>query len=82
VRTSEIRTLMLILALGIFTSALVQSPTQAQAERAAVPYPTAATPGAIDRGELSAQSGTVPISVTCGPSPMRTSGRTDQRDNA
>jgi subtilase family serine protease len=50
--------LMLLLVLGILPSAM------AQTEAAAVPYPNAATPKAIDVGEFTALSATTPISVT------------------
>ena len=52
------RTGFLILFLGL---AMLPSAT---AQHAALPYPNAATPKAIDLGELKAQSGTTPISVT------------------
>ena len=49
--------LIALLALGACSSALAQ-------ERRAVPYPTAETPKAIDRGALAAQPDAAPISVT------------------
>jgi len=53
---------ILFLLLGILPSAMAQSPAVA---KQAVPYPTAATPKAIDRGELKAQpEAATPISVT------------------
>ncbi|MGA9391791.1 MAG: S53 family peptidase [Candidatus Sulfotelmatobacter sp.] len=58
-RTSRIRFLMLFLVLGVLPSALAQT-----AAHAALPYPNATTPKAIDHGELKAQSGTTPISIT------------------
>ena len=50
--------LMSLLVLGMLPSAM------AQTESAAVPYPNAATPKAIDVGEFTTLSGTTPISVT------------------
>jgi hypothetical protein len=58
-RTSRIGFLMLFLVLGVLPSAMAQT-----AAHAALPYPDAATPTAIDLGELKAQSGTTPISIT------------------
>jgi kumamolisin len=52
------RFLLLILALGIAPSVM------AQTAALAVPYPSKATPQAIDVGELSARSGNTPISAT------------------
>jgi kumamolisin len=52
---------MLCLVLGMLSSAIAQT---SAAAHAAVPYPDAATPKAIDLGELKTQSGTTPISVT------------------
>jgi kumamolisin len=52
---------------GFVTSFLVLgllSGAMAQTTRTAVPYPTQKTPEAIDRGALSAESGTTPLSVT------------------
>ncbi len=57
--TSRSTILILFLALGMLPSAMAQT-----AARAGVPYPTAATPAAVDLGELSAQTGTTPMSVT------------------
>ncbi len=62
--TSKIGILLLILAVGLVPCALAQTKTEALANHSAVPYPTADTPKAIDRGELSAQPGAAPISVT------------------
>lgn len=50
--------LLLSLALGMLPSAM------AQTEGAALPYPNAATPKAIDRGELAVESETTPVSIT------------------
>jgi len=50
---------MTLLTLGMLSSAVAQA-----AGHVALPYPSAATPKAIDRGALKAQSGTTPISVT------------------
>jgi kumamolisin len=58
-RTSRIGFLMLFLVLGVLPSAMAQT-----AAHAALPYPDAATPTAIDLGELKAQSATTPISIT------------------
>ena len=54
-RTPKIRFLMLFLALGLLPSAIAQT---------AKPYPTAATPKAVDLGALTVQSGATPISIT------------------
>lgn len=51
--------LTFVLALGSVSSTLATT-----AEHAAVPYPSAATPRAIDRGELAALSGATPVSIT------------------
>ncbi|MGC1107183.1 MAG: S53 family peptidase [Candidatus Acidiferrales bacterium] len=59
-RISRIGIPVLILVLGTLSSAFAQTPTQ----RVAVPYPTTATPKAIDRGALTTVSGTTPLSVT------------------
>ncbi|MGA2849552.1 MAG: S53 family peptidase [Terracidiphilus sp.] len=48
-----------VLALGVFASIPAQS-----LEPVSVPYPTSATPTAIDRGSLAAQGDAAPISVT------------------
>jgi kumamolisin len=56
VKTSKTGFLMLFFVLGILSSAMAQ--------HVALPYPDAATPKAIDLGELKEQSGTTPISVT------------------
>jgi kumamolisin len=50
---------MLLLALGVLPSVMVPAPAHA-----GVPYPRIDTPRAIDLGELKAQSGTTPMSVT------------------
>ncbi|MGA8215895.1 MAG: S53 family peptidase [Candidatus Sulfotelmatobacter sp.] len=50
--------LMFFLALGSFSSAM------AETMDSALPYPTEKTPVAIDRGPLTAESGTIPISIT------------------
>jgi subtilase family serine protease len=55
---------MLLLALGMLPGAMAQTAAVATAARAALPYPSAATPKAIDQGELKLQSGATPISVT------------------
>jgi kumamolisin len=51
------RLLSSLLALGTLSSALAATP-------AALPYPTAQTPQAVDVGELAVQSANTPISVT------------------
>ncbi|MGA2217333.1 MAG: S53 family peptidase [Terracidiphilus sp.] len=53
------RILTALLVLGACVSALAESP-----EQRAVPYPTAATPKAIDRGSLASQPDSAPISAT------------------
>jgi kumamolisin len=59
VRTWKFVCLVLVLILGILPSVKGQT-----SRREALPYPTAATPEAIDRGELAAQAGAAPVSVT------------------
>jgi kumamolisin len=59
VRTWKFVCLMLVLILGTLPRAKGQT-----SRGGALPYPTAATPKAIDRGELAAQAGTGPVSVT------------------
>ena len=58
-RISKLFFLTLFLSLALLPSAKAQA-----ADKAAVPYPDATTPKAIDRGELKAQPGVAPISVT------------------
>ena len=62
-KASTIGSLTLILLLGAAPTAVAQTSSEG-ARQVAVPYPTAETPKAIDRGELSAQPGSAPISVT------------------
>jgi kumamolisin len=50
--------------LTLATLALLLSGLMSAAAQAGVPYPTAATPSAIDRGELKTLAGATPISVT------------------
>jgi kumamolisin len=50
---------MLLLMLGMVSSAKAQTTTHT-----ALPYPTATTPQAIDSGPLTAESGTTPLSIT------------------
>jgi kumamolisin len=64
VKTSKSGFLMLFLVLGIVPSAMAQTVAAVTGGQAAVPYPSSATPKAIDLGALGAQSGTAPISVT------------------
>jgi kumamolisin len=64
VRTSKTGFLMLFLVLGMLPSTMAQTAAVVTAAHAALPYPNAATPRAIDLGALKAQSGTTPISVT------------------
>ena len=52
--------LLLLLILGILPVAMAQNPT----ERTALPYPTADTPPAVDRGALKDLAGSTPITVT------------------
>ena len=63
-KASKIGILTLIFVLGILPSALAQTASEEPRARVAAPYPTLETPKAIDRGQLSAQLGTTPISVT------------------
>lgn len=58
-RSWKARFLMFFLVLGFFSSATAETATHT-----ALPYPTAATPQAIDRGALTAESGTIPLSIT------------------
>jgi kumamolisin len=58
-RTWKARSLMFLLVYGLFSSAMGETAAQT-----ALPYPTAKTPGAIDRGAFTAESGTTPISIT------------------
>jgi kumamolisin len=53
------RFLMFFLALGLFSRAMAETATHS-----ALPYPTEKTPQAIDRGALTAESGTTPLSIT------------------
>jgi kumamolisin len=57
-KTWNARFVMFFLALGLFSSAVAETP------HAALPYPTEKTPRAIDRGALTAESGTTPLSIT------------------
>ena len=57
-RTWKSGFVMSFLVLGLFSSAM------AQTTHNALPYPTSGTPKAIDRGALTAESGTTPLSVT------------------
>jgi len=50
---------MFFLVLGWFSSAMAETPTHT-----ALPYPTEKTPKAIDRGELTAESGRALLSLT------------------
>lgn len=63
-KTSKTGILTLILMLGTVPSAMAQTSAEGPAGRVALPYPTAKTPKAIDRGELSAQPDAAPLSVT------------------
>ncbi len=56
--------LSFIFVLGMLPCAMAQSPTEANEQRAAVPFPNSATPKPIDLGELKMLSGAAPISVT------------------
>jgi kumamolisin len=64
VKPLKIGILTLIFVLGMLASAMAQTDTEEPTGRAAVPYPTAATPKAIDRGALAAEPGTTPLSIT------------------
>src|SRR3974390_43487 len=57
-RTSKIGLLVVVSVLALVSSAL------AQTERRALPYPNRTTPTAVDVGELKAQVGSEPMSVT------------------
>jgi kumamolisin len=59
VRTWNARFLIFLLVLGFFPSVMAEIATHT-----ALPYPTANTPKAIDRGKLSDESGTTPFSIT------------------
>jgi kumamolisin len=59
VKTWRAGFLMLFLVLGLYSSAMAQTATHA-----ALPYPTEKTPKGIDRGALTAESGTTPLSIT------------------
>ena len=63
-RTSKTGFLMLLLVLGMLTSAMTLPAAAETTAHAALPYPNAETPKAIDRGELTAQSGPTQLSVT------------------
>jgi len=56
--------LMMCLVLGMLPNAMAQTASVATAPHAALPYPTPATPTALDLGPLTAQSGATPISIT------------------
>ncbi len=58
-RTWRAGFLTFFLVLGLFSSAMAETAAQT-----ALPYPTEKTPLAIDRGTLTAESGTTPISIT------------------
>jgi len=55
---------MLLLVLAMLPNAMAQTAALETAAHAALPYPDATTPKAIDRGEFKAQQGTTPMSVT------------------
>ncbi len=63
-RTLKTGLLTLCLTLGTLSSASAQTAAAVMGHRAALPYPTAETPNAIDLGPLTARTGTTPISVT------------------
>jgi len=56
--------LTMFLVLGMLANAGPQTASAATAPDAALPYPTPATPNAVDLGSLTAQSGATPISIT------------------
>jgi kumamolisin len=58
-KTRSLTFLLVLLVLGFLSSAMAQIAT-----RTALPYPTANTPEAIDRGKLTDESGTTPLSIT------------------
>ena len=58
-RTSKARLLTFLLLSGFFSGAMAEIATQTS-----LPYPTANTPKAIDRGKLADESGTTPLSIT------------------
>ncbi len=57
-KTWNARSVMFFLVLGLFSSATAETP------HTALPYPTEKTPKAIDRGALTAEAGTTPLSIT------------------
>jgi hypothetical protein len=57
-RTWESGFVTSFVVLGLFSGAM------AQTTHNALPYPSKQTPKAIDRGTLTAESGTAPLSVT------------------
>ncbi len=57
-KTWKAEFLIIFLLLGLFSSAM------AETAHTALPYPTEKTPKAIDRGALTAESGTTPLSIT------------------
>lgn len=57
--TPKTELLLLLLVLGMVSSAVAQT-----APRTAMPFPTVGMPKAIDHGALAAQPGAAPISVT------------------
>jgi kumamolisin len=61
VRTLKSGLLLLLLVLGILPGGAM---AQNSAERTALPYPTADTPQAVDRGALKDLAGSTPVSVT------------------
>jgi kumamolisin len=64
VKTSKMGILTFIFVLGMLPRAMAQTASEEPENHVAVPYPTAETPKAIDRGELSVLSEKTPISVT------------------
>ena len=62
--TKQVGVLCSLILAGMALSARAQARPEAQESHPAVPYPTKATPQAIDRGRLSAQPGVKPISFT------------------
>src|ERR1700733_6955953 len=63
-RISKSEFLILSLALVTVLSMVTQTAAAGTAERAGVPYPSVATPKAIDIGALTQLQGTTPISIT------------------
>jgi kumamolisin len=62
-KEKSMRVVKAVLLLSLFVLAVVSS-AAGQTRREALPYPTAETPKAVDRGPLAAQPNVAPVSVT------------------